>query len=98
MRLQLKTFIKGIISDIYKLLPMREGKDKGEDNHLAEFTNSILMNLEGAYEEYPELKNKTRYIYVVNYIRFLISYNVEFTAYRKLVLDSVRYLSDLIDN
>ena len=48
-------FLKNIVNDIFKLLPMKEDNLKGIDNQLYVYIEDVIINMKGAAKEYRYL-------------------------------------------
>lgn len=81
-----KNFIKMIGSRIWKLLPLRDQYDKGEDVHLFEYARSLTLELMGAFETYPDLLDNSYFITIVNTMQYLNKYTVTHGEWRSEVL------------
>lgn len=87
----LKTYLSNLRNKVFKLLPMREAADKGENNHLNEYLDNLCANYEGACDCYPELANIKEIVEVRSNIAFLKNNrDVEFSKWRSMVLRSTR--------
>ena len=87
---QLVNFLFGVRGDVFKLLPMKESAMDGEENHILEYIESLLINLKGAMSVYPVLNGQKQYLYVVNNLEFLSEHvdNIEFNLWRRIILNS----------
>lgn len=87
----LKTYLLHLCNKVFKLLPMREAEDSGEDNHLNEYLDNLCANFEGAFDCYSELANIKEIVEVRSNIAFLKNNrDVEFSKWRSMVLRSTR--------
>lgn len=92
----ISTFLLKLRNDVFKLLPMREGADNGNDNHIADYIYSLIINSEGAVSTYQELETQKNYIYVINNLHYLESHSdMDFTNWRRIILNCTRNLDDL---
>lgn len=89
----LKTYISNLRNKVFKLLPMREARDIGEDNHLDEYLENLCSNFSGAFECYPELADVREIVEVYNNVAFLKNNkDIEFAKWRSLILRSTRLI------
>ena len=89
----LNTYLSSLRNKVFKLLPMREAHDRGDDNHLNEYLENLCSNFSGAFDCYPELADVREIVEVYNNIAFLKSNKeVEFTKWRSIVLRSTRLI------
>lgn len=89
-------FLLGFRNDFFKLLPMREQRDLGNDNHLENYAESLLANAKGGLIIYPELAENKQYLYAVNNLAFLTSgETIDFGRWRKIVLTSTKDINNL---
>ena len=91
-------FLLGFRNDVFKLLPMKEAENNGVKNHLKDYLDSLVVNAKGSIVAYPELSAQKQYLYVVNNLAFLMSNEVEFSRWRKIVLSATRDIDDLYLN
>lgn len=91
-------FLLGFRNDVFKLLPMKEAENNGVKNHLKDYLDSLVVNAKGSMVAYPELSVQKQFLYVVNNLAFLMSNEVEFTKWRKVVLSATRDIDDLYLN
>ena len=67
----LNTYLSSLRNKVFKLLPMREAYDRGEDNHLDEYLENLCSNFSGAFDCYPELADIREVVEVYNNVAFL---------------------------
>ena len=92
------TYLTNLQNKVFKLLPMREAYDCGEDNHLYEYLDNLQSNCEGAFICYPELGEKRMLVEVQNNIAFLKNAeNISFKKWRAMVLRSTRLIHSVLD-
>lgn len=91
-------FLLGFRNDVFKLLPMKEAENNGVNNHLKDYLDSLVVNAKGSIVAYPELSTQKQYLYVVNNLAFLMSNEIEFSRWRKIVLSATRDIDDLYLN
>lgn len=92
---QLKSYLKSLRGDIFKLLPMKEAEMEGVDNHVLEYVESIIVNLTGALTTYPVLATQKQYLYVINNVQYIYKHSVNFKQWRKIILNSTRSIDNL---
>ena len=61
----LYVFIRGLTGRIFKMLPLREEADTGEQVYLTEYMDSLARDVIGAMTTFPELAEFPEYITVV---------------------------------
>ena len=89
----LNTYLFSLRNKVFKLLPMREAHDEGEDNHLGEYLDNLCSNFLGAFYCYPELARTSEIVEVYNNVVFLKNnMDVEFGKWRSLILRSTRLI------
>lgn len=93
-----KTYLKGLQSSVFKLLPMREDYDAGVDNHIAEFLAHLEDGMDGALVAFNELSSSKKITQVRSNIA-LLGANVEmdFAKWRNTVLRSTRLVGLAIE-
>ncbi len=92
-----KSFLDNMINRVFKLLPMREQYDRGEDPFLNEYLQELTLEANGAYQTFPELYDKARYVSVTNTLQYMCCHWLEmpFSSYRRSILKMTNYLSAL---
>lgn len=89
----LKTYLSGLCNKVFKLLPMREAYDSGENNHLDKYLENLCCHFSGAFMSYPGLEKEIAIIEAYNNIAFLKNNkDVSFEKWRSLVLRSTRLI------
>lgn len=91
----LNTYLTSLRNKVFKLLPMREAHDNGEENHLCEYLENLCANYAGAFACYPELADSREVVEVYNNIAFLKNNEVEFAKWRSIVLRSTRLIQSV---
>lgn len=92
----LATFLVKLRNDVFKILPMKEAANEGEDNHLGDYIYSLIITSEGALSTYSRLSTEKPYIYVINNLNYLHNHpDLSLTNWRKVILNSTRGLNDL---
>lgn len=90
------TYLQGLCDSIFKLLPLKESEiESGERVYIKEFMNSLIINMKGAIDTFPELAVQKQYVFVINKINYLIYNDVDFYTWRKTVLDATRDIHNL---
>lgn len=92
-------FLTNMIDRVFKLLPMREQYDMGEDPFLDEYLQELTLEANGAFETFPELYDRPRYVSVTNTLQYMRSNwsSMTFRSYRRSVLKMTNYLSALAE-
>lgn len=91
----LNTYLTSLRNKVFKLLPMREAHDNGEENHLDEYLDNLCANYTGAFACYPELADVRETVEVYTNIAFLKNNEVEFAKWRSIVLRSARLIQSV---
>lgn len=87
----INTYLSSLRNKVFKLLPMREAHDSGENNHLDEYLENLCSNFSGAFECYPSLAQTREIVEVYNNVAFLKGHqDVAFAKWRSVVLRSTR--------
>lgn len=92
----LNTYLTSLRNKVFKLLPMREAYDKGNENHLEEYLENLCANCTGAFSCYPELADVREIVEVYNNIAFLKNNEVKFAKWRSIVLRSTRLIQSVV--
>lgn len=92
-----ETYLTSLQGKIFKLLPMREAKEQGVDNHLEEYIDNLCANFDGAFSCHPELSNIREVAEVQGNLWALkASVDGDFTKWRSTVLRSTRLIQTVL--
>lgn len=93
----LETYLRILEGKVFKLLPMREARDRGEDNHIDEYLVNLCANYSGSFDCYPTLKAIREMVETYGNIMFLKNnQEIDFRVWRSMVLRSTRLIHAVI--
>lgn len=95
MNERLANYLLILRNSIYKLLPMKEETDDGNDNHINEYIDSLIINIDGAADAYPILISQRKYLWVINNLQYLKNNEVRFSKWRSIILNSTSAIDNL---
>ena len=94
----IETYLFNLRNKVFKLLPMREARDKGDENHLDEYLVNLSSGLAGAFDCFPSLASEREIVEVQASIAYLkCTPEVSFREWRSTVLRSARLISRVLD-
>lgn len=94
----IKTYLVSIQGKIFKLLPMREERAFGIDNHLTEYVTNICDNFDSEAECRPELSSLREIAEVQANLWFLrANIDCDFAKWRSVILRSVRLIQSVLE-
>lgn len=76
-------FLVSLTGKIYKLIPMRDDKESGVEVFLDKYLDSLLIELMGAMETYPDLKTDEQYISIVNTAQYMAHHEIGHSVWRR---------------
>lgn len=88
-------FIHSLIGKIYKILPLKEELDMGQDVHLSEYISSLLLDFAGALESFPELSTFTEFITIVNILQYLNTHHFDHRTCKREVFKMISLLEKI---
>ena len=92
-----ETYLRTLQSKIFKLLPMREARDHGVDNHLDDYIENLCTSFQGAFACYPELTGIREIAEVEsNVFALRDNINLDFSKWRSMVLRSTRHIQTVL--
>lgn len=95
----INTYLNGLRGKIFKLLPMKEAYDNGEDNHLYEYVDNLQSGCVGALALYPELNNQKIMLDIITNIAYIATAkDISLKRWRSIILRSTRLVSSLIND
>ena len=91
------TYLIQLRNGVYKLLPMREGYDKGEDNHLGEYLDRLIEDVTAAQKVFPALAESTNYVNIIVILNALQTQTIksDFNVWRTKVLKATRLAAEM---
>lgn len=90
--------LRSIRGKIFKLLPMRESFDRGEDNHLEDYVENLSIAFSGAIINFQNLGLDKDVLDAFNIISGLRGIaQMPYKQVRSAILRSVRILTSAID-
>ena len=88
------TYLICLRNKIFKLLPMREAHDKGEENHLGDYLENLYVYFDGGFGCYPELTREREIIEALGNVAFLKNNSdIDFKKWRSIILRSIRLVN-----
>ena len=88
-------FIRGLTGRVFKILPLKEEMDNGNDVHLNEYIASLARDASGALETFPQLQEMEGYITVVNTLQYISLNEVDHTVCKQEVFKMLRILNQI---
>jgi len=83
MRISPEPFLSSLTGKIYKLIPMREDKDTGVEVFLDKYLDSLIIELVGAMDTFPDLGNDEQYISIVNTAQYMAHHEISVASWRR---------------
>lgn len=93
--MMLYVYIRSMVGKVYKILPLKEEFDAGEDTHFKDYINSLCADAMGALETFPELRLVPSYITVLNSLQFLNINEFDHHTCKREVFKMIRLLQKL---
>ena len=89
-----EVYFKRMKGGIFKLLPLREEEKSGENVYLDVYIQSLLEELTGAAEFFPELKESQDYLGIITTISYMAMAKEEmsFSSWRRKVFNMLTLL------
>lgn len=86
-----------LVRQIFKMLPMMEDMNNGQDVHLGDHIESVCIEATGGFLTFPELYEDTSYVRVVNTLHYLHGHweTISWPSYRREVLKMLRFLKEV---
>ncbi len=94
-KLSVTEYLKNLRGDIFKILPMREDEQDGEQNYLYKYMESLIFNLIGGLEHFDFLGKEKQYIYAITNLRYLMRDESDLPQWRRITLRTVNGIDSL---
>lgn len=89
-------FVRSLIGKVYKILPLKEEFDSGEDVHLDEYIESLLLDLSGASSTFPELNDIPDFITIINILQYLSTHDFNHKTCKREVFKMIGLLENIV--
>lgn len=93
--MMLFVYIHALTGRIFKILPLKEKEDDGEEVFLNEYIDGLWNDMKGALRTFPELEEVPEYMSVCNKVSFLASEEFDLKTCRKTVFGALKLLNRL---
>jgi hypothetical protein len=89
-------YLDSLKAKIWKLLPMREDSDSGQDNHLPEYLKSLIVEVIGALMLHDVLKRDGYYHSIVNTLTYMSAHKLGHIEWRAEVFKMMKALERML--
>lgn len=93
--MMLFVFLRSAVGKVYKILPLKEEFDAGDNTHLDAYLDSLCCELGGALDTFPELRSIPGYISVLNTAKFLSQNDFDHAVCKREVFKMIRLLQQI---
>lgn len=94
----LKKYLNSTIGAIFKILPLKERESEGEQVYLESYIKSLLIDLRGAGETFPELRRHLPYFSLLNILGGINIDELSVPQCKKEVFDMISLVTKLSDH
>lgn len=92
------TYLTSLQGKVFKLLPMREARDKGDNNELLQYLETLSFNYDGAFSIFPVLSRFSELVDVrANIESMRNKEDMPFSKWRAIVLKSTKLVGQAIE-
>lgn len=91
--MSLLTYIQHVTGRVFKILAIKERELCGQDAYLAEYVDSLAVDLFGALETFPALGADDDYIVVTNIVNYLRKNDAPLKSVKREVFKALRLLN-----
>ena len=93
--MMLYVFIRGLTGRVFKVLPLREAELAGEAAHVDMYLESLVRDMLGATDTFPELCEMPEYITTLNIMQFMEHNDVTQEVCKQEVFKALRLLNTI---
>ena len=93
--MMLYVFIRGLTGRVFKVLPLREAELAGETAYLDTYLESLVRDMMGATDTFPELREMPEYITTLNIMQFMEHNDVTQEVCKQEVFKALRLLNTI---
>ena len=76
-------FLNSLTGKIYKLIPMRDDAESGVEVFLDKYLDSLLIELMGAMDTFPDLSRDNQYLSIVNTAQYMAHHEISHAVWRR---------------
>lgn len=93
--MMLYVYIRSLTGQIFKILPLKEKAEEGEEVYLQEYIDVLWNDMKGAFGVFPELEQIPEYMNVCSKISFLHDNEFDVRTCKKEVFGALKLLNRL---
>lgn len=93
--MMLYVFIHGLTGRVFKILPLKEAEENGENVYLGVYIESLARDMYGATETFPELQSMQGYVSALNIVEFLLHNDFSKSICKREVFKILRLLNEI---
>lgn len=91
--MELVAYLEQLEGGVFKLLPLWEDQNNGQDVHLDLYIQDLLDEMIGAQETFPSLAGNGHYIKVVNTVQYMAKHECSRSAWKRRVFGMMNTLN-----
>ena len=88
-------YIHALTGRVFKILPLKEREDRGEEVFLSDYIEGLWNDMRGAFGTFPELETIPEYVAVCNKVSFLNVEEFNLRVCRREVFSALKLLNKL---
>lgn len=93
--MSLQVYIHCVTNRVFKILTIKERELCGQESFLQDYLKSLVIDLYGALQTFPNLGLNDNYIVVTNIVNYLSTHDVEYKALKREVFKALRLLNKI---
>ena len=93
--MMLYVFIHGLTGRVFKILPLKEAELAGEETYLAAYLDSLVRDMIGSTDTFPELCTMQEFVTTLNIVQFLKHNDVTQEVCKQEVFKALRLLNSI---
>lgn len=93
--MMLYVFIHGLTGRIFKILPLKEAELAGGESYLASYMDSLVRDMLGATDTFPELRSMQEFVTTLNIVQFLKHNDITQEVCKQEVFKALRLLNSI---
>lgn len=93
--MMLYVFIHGLTGRVFKILPLKEEELAGGETYLESYLESLLRDMIGATDTFPELAEMPEFVTTLNIVQFLKHNDITQEICKQEVFKALRLLNSI---
>ena len=88
-------FVQYLTKEIFKMIPLKQEEDDGDNRHLPEHISRVYIEASGACTWSEYLSNNQKYMIIITTLAYMSEHSLEFKVFRREALKMLATLNKI---